>query len=220
MLDDDGQSGNICTWLDEAGYQCRHITDSDAFIGFIKQNRVDLIIQTCDLPGRRGTEALDWIRENQPVPVIVIGQKDDEECIVTALEHGADDYLARPVRQRELLARVKALLRRTRAYPHRSKVKHIGPFTVDESSRTIHKDGIKVAMTQKEYALAYYLFDNIGHLLSRRSILEHVWGHTSILNTRTVDTHISRIRKKLELVPEQGWHLSAVYQSGYRLERI
>lgn len=221
ILDDDGLAGDVCQWLSEANYHCQLIRDSASLISMLKQQSVDLVIQTCDLPRKDAFVALDWIHQQHstPVPVIVVGRENDEECIVEALEHGADDYLATPLRKRELLARINALVRRIKYSTTQRQFKYFGPYTVDESSRTIQKDGIRVAMTQKEYALASYLFENIGSLVSRQSILENVWGHKSHINTRTVDTHISRIRKKLALVPEQGWHLSAVYQNGYRLEK-
>jgi two-component system, OmpR family, response regulator RegX3 len=96
----------------------------------------------------------------------------------------------------------------------------IGPYRLNVNSRTIDHAGERVDLTHKEFDLALYLFRNPGRLLSRGQILEAVWGTTADLNTRTVDTHISRIRNKLGLMPENGWKLSAVYQHGYRLERL
>jgi DNA-binding response OmpR family regulator len=94
------------------------------------------------------------------------------------------------------------------------------PFSIDLGNHEVKRDGTRVEVTQKEYELIVFLFRNIGRILSRAHILESVWGRNPDINTRTVDTHVSRIRTKLSLAPEMGWKLSSIYQHGYRLERI
>ena len=96
----------------------------------------------------------------------------------------------------------------------------MGEFDVDVDRRVVTRHGAEMDLTQKDFDLAVFLFRNVGNLVSRGHILESVWGRTSDLNTRTVDTHVSRLRSKLGLVPENGWKLTAVYQHGYRLEQV
>ena len=120
----------------------------------------------------------------------------------------------------ELLARIEAVLRRTRNQKPQDDVFDIGEFRVNVEARTIAKNGAVVELTQKDFDLAVFLFRNLGRLLSRGHILENVWGRSPNLNTRTVDTHVSRLRSKLGLVPENGWRLVAIYQHGYRLEQL
>ena len=164
-----------------------------------------------------------WIRANiaEPVPVLFVTARQREEDIVHALSSGADDYMIKPLGRLELLARIDALARRMRPSQRQDDgVLDYGRLSVDGRSRQVKLDGRVVTMTQKDYELAVFLLRNIGRLLSRGHILEAVWGQSAELNTRTVDTHVSRIRRKLELTPENGWRLSAVYQHGYRLERV
>ncbi|MEO7404125.1 MAG: winged helix-turn-helix domain-containing protein, partial [Burkholderiales bacterium] len=120
----------------------------------------------------------------------------------------------------ELLARLDALLRRSRNQKPHDEVFDLNEFKVNVEARTIARHGAPVDLTQKDFDLAVFLFRNLGRLLSRGHILENVWGRSPNLNTRTVDTHVSRLRSKLGLVPENGWRLVAIYQHGYRLERM
>ena len=137
-----------------------------------------------------------------------------------ALEKGADDYMVKPVRRGETLARIAALARRATPNGNQDQFITIGDYQIDCSRRTITSSETIIELTQKEYDLALFLFRNVGRLLSRGHILENVWGRRPDLNTRTVDTHVSRVRGKLRLTPDNGWRLTAVYQHGYRLERV
>jgi DNA-binding response OmpR family regulator len=119
-----------------------------------------------------------------------------------------------------MLARITALGRRAHPPAERADLLEIGDYRLSLQSRTVDWRGERVDLTHKEFDLALYLFRNVGRLLSRGQILESVWGTSAELNTRTVDTHVSRIRNKLHLLPERGWKLSAIYQHGYRLERL
>jgi DNA-binding response OmpR family regulator len=175
-----------------------------------------------ELPDRSGIDLLRWLRSQEipelQLPVMFLTRRDNEEDIVTALKTGADDYLVKPARKMELLARIEAISRRMIRNHGRPARYAIGPFELDPHSRQLHKDGQPLTLTQKEFSLAQYLLSNLGQLVTRQELLEKVWQQSASINTRTVDTHISRLRRKLELVPEQGWHLTAVYQYGYRLD--
>jgi two-component system, OmpR family, response regulator RegX3 len=157
----------------------------------------------------------------EPLPVLFTTGRDREEDIVHALKAGADDYLVKPLRRMEFLARVEALLRRSRALGREAEEPfEAGEFRIDPLGRTLQRGGEVIELTQKEFEMAALLFRNIGRLLSRSYLLDTVWGISADVSTRTVDTHASQLRSKLGLYPEQGWRLSAVYQHGYRLERV
>jgi len=152
--------------------------------------------------------------------VMFITARTEEDDIVTALQKGADDYLAKPVRKMEVLARVNALERRSKKEFQQRELIEVEPYAIDVAQRKIRRNGVEIELTLEEFDLALFLFRHIGQLLSRGHILESIWGRNPDLNTRTVDTHVSRIRNKLELTAENGLRLSSVYFYGYRLERV
>jgi DNA-binding response OmpR family regulator len=149
--------------------------------------------------------------------VFFITHRDDEADIVEALEKGADDYLVKPVSREVTLARVKALVRRHTGH---QEILKIGDLILDKEVKKVLLGGEPLEMTEKEFQLAWMLVSNVGRLLSRDHLLETIWGVGPDLITRTVDTHISRLRRKLKLTPENGWRLKAIYHQGYRLEQL
>jgi len=211
----------IRAWLEQAGHQCDCYDRSATFIEASEEhNSYDIMLLDWELPDRSGLELLRWLRAHKghALPVIFLTCRGDEADIVTALKTGADDYLVKPAREQELLARIEAISRRNSRVTGKPANTVIGPFELDPHSRQLYRKGHPLSLTQKEFCLAQYLLGNLGQLVTRQELLERVWKHSANLNTRTVDTHISRLRRKLELVPEQGWQLSAVYQYGYRLD--
>ena len=223
LEDDQDQADLVCAWLKAAGHGCHIYVLGKDLVRDAKRETFDMFLLDWEVPAMSGAEVLVWIRANiaEHVPVLFVTARQREEDIVHALTSGADDYMVKPLSKLELLARVDALGRRARpsARPDEG-VLEFGRLSVDCNSRKVRVDGEEVAMTQKDYELALFLLRNIGRLLSRGYILEAVWGQSAEINTRTVDTHVSRIRGKLQLTPENGWRLSAVYQHGYRLERV
>jgi DNA-binding response OmpR family regulator len=175
-----------------------------------------------ELPDVSGIQVLRWVRQHNDklTPVLFITARPFEEDIVKALEEGADDYMVKPVRRTELLARANALWRRTRAGAPAVEVLEFPPYRIDTLERSIAFDGEPVELTQKEFELAVFLFRNAGRLLSRGHIFEAVWGRSATLSSRTTDTHLSRVRSKLKLQPEHGYRLVSVYNYGYRLEDV
>ena len=151
------------------------------------------------------------------MPVLFVTVRDREEDVVEALHRGADDYMSKPVARSEMLARLAALGRRARGDIAKSVI-DAPPYRLNLSANTLTRDGEPITLTPKEFELACFLFLNVGRLLSRGYILEQVWGTRPDLNTRTVDTHVSKLRGKLALTPDFGWRLRSVYQHGYRLE--
>jgi DNA-binding response OmpR family regulator len=210
----------MCLWLEEAGHSHQLFPTGKEFLMVLARESYDLVILDWMLPDITGDKLLTWIRENVnwQIPVVFATARDSEEDIVRGLTLGADDYIVKPVRRGELLARVQAVARRGHDVPASHQVLHFPPYEVDPVGRTVTNAGQAVEMTQTEFDLTLFLFRNAGRLLSRGHILESVWGKRPGLNTRTVDTHMSRIRGKLGFAPGTGWRLVAVYNHGYRLE--
>lgn len=190
------------------------------FIDGAKKERFDLLLIDWMLPDGTGAEVLKWIRENLgwDVPVMVITARDDEDTVVAALKMGADDYLVKPLKSMELLARLDNAARRVK--PGGLPVLRLGSYEVDVQRHRLALDGVAVALTQKEFDLSVYLFQNPGKLLSRDHLLNKIWGLNTEVDTRTVDTHISRLRKKLHLDGSKGWKLTPIYGYGYRFDRV
>jgi DNA-binding response OmpR family regulator len=222
LEDDPSQSDLVRMWLTAAGHSVHAHGRSREFMRMLARDSFDMLLLDWELPDLNGDQVLAWVRANvrENVPVLFATARDSEEDIVSALRAGADDYLVKPLRKNELLARVDALGRRRQAAASPRETMRVADFEIDLDRRSITRGGIALDVTQKDFDLAVFLFRNVGNLVSRGHILESVWGRNPDLNTRTVDTHISRLRTKLGLVPEQGWRLTAIYQHGYRLEQI
>jgi DNA-binding response OmpR family regulator len=222
LEDDPAQSDLVRLWLSGAGHICHSFDRSREFMRVLSHDSFDLLVLDWELPDVNGDEVLAWLRANghDSVPVLFTTARNEEKDIVAALKAGADDYLAKPLRKEELLARIGALARRTGGRPSPRTGFRVGEFEIDPDRRLVVRSGQAIELTQKDFDLATFLFRNVGNLVSRGHILETVWGRSPELNTRTVDTHVSRLRTKLGLLPENGWRLSAIYQHGYRLEQL
>jgi two-component system response regulator RegX3 len=222
LEDDPSQADLIRVWLVGAGHACHTYGRGREFTRAMMRESFDLLVLDWELPDLNGDAVLAWVRANirDHVPVLFTTARDTEQDIVQALKAGADDYLIKPLRRAELLVRVEALGRRARPQIRAEEKLRAGDLEIDVDRRVILRLGEPVELTQKDFDLAVFLFRNIGNLVSRGHILESVWGRSPDINTRTVDTHVSRLRTKLRLVPENGWRLAAVYQHGYRLEPV
>jgi DNA-binding response OmpR family regulator len=224
LLEDDEHIAELMgTWLQAADYHHKRYASGQPLINDLKRETFDMVVLDWMVPDIDGSEVLKWIRNNLEwhIPIIFVTSRDSEEDIVTILNLGADDYVTKPVGERELLARIKALARRSQLQDSRQdNLIEVGDYRIDTNSRVVTHNGEVVKLTQKEYELVLFLFRNLGRIVSRSHILESVWGHQADINTRTADTHISRIRNKLGLIPENGWRISAVYHHGYRLEQL
>lgn len=222
LLEDEQEQGrHIQSILTERGHQCDHYPSGQAFLSAVLHRSYDLLILDWQIPDTTGIEVLESVREqlNWPIPVVFLTQRDSEADIVRALDAGADDYLAKPAREAELLARIHALARRSN--PDSDKeVLVFGPFQINTQQRTIKLHEETLSLTDKDFDLTVFLFQNQGRLLTRDMLLERVWGMASDINTRTVDTHMSRLRRRLGLNPENGFRIKTIYQRGYRLEAM
>jgi two-component system response regulator RegX3 len=223
LLEDNQEQVDLfAAWLAAAGHQCSASRSAKAFIKEVSHESFDVFILDWEIPDQSGLEVLDWIRKTAELdtPVMFVTARDHEQDVVTALEHGADDYLSKPVRKMELMARLAALERRARHDTVTKPSLDLPPFRIDTVERKLYRDSKLIDLTQKEYELAAFLFKHAGQLISRGHILETIWGRSADINTRTVDTHASRLRSKLGLTDESGWRLTSVYLYGYRLEKI
>ena len=218
LEDDSEQAARVSGWIVNRGYHCDVFEGAETFQRAFRKSSYDVVLLDWTLQsGSSGLEVLHWVRRTltSDIPVIFVTARQDEQDIVLALQAGADDYLAKPVRQHELLARLFALVRR--AQPE-TEILECPPYVFDTGNRQVSVDGEDVKLTEKEYELALFLFRNRGRVLSRQHLLTSVWGTSAELNTRTVDTHASRLRKKLKLLASERWKLTSIYQHGYRLE--
>lgn len=221
--DDSDQSEMLSIWLEAAGHSPSIFSTAEKLLELENIDKFDILILDWDLPGIDGIELLRIIRDEKHLNTTVLfaTRHDSTTDVVTVLEAGADDYMVKPVDRRELMARLNTLKRRQAiAEPKPSYMINAGEFTLDDKTHRLTRHGEILDLTPKEYELVSYLFNNLDQVLSRADLLSHVWGCDADINTRTVDTHISRIRKKLELNPENGWKLESIYHYGYRLEQI
>jgi two-component system, OmpR family, response regulator RegX3 len=222
LEDDPDQSVVVKEWLLHSGHQCDCYVSGHGFIRAVKRYTYDILILDWMIPDMSGIEVLLWVRENVSwrIPVIFTTQRDNEEDIVYGLSQGADDYMIKPIKHKELLARIDALGRRSLKTESPDLNLQVEPFEINSGTRQILKNNKIIPTTAIEFDLTQFLFRNYGRVLSRDYILENVWGRNSEVTTRTVDTHVSRIRKKLGIASENQWQLSSVYQHGYRLEKL
>lgn len=205
--------------LKSDGYQVEVFAEGRACIEALKTRKFDFFIIDWNLPDIGGDEVLKFVRDHcgWDVPVMFCTARTDEEGASDILRLGADDYVPKPIRYMEFMARVQALLRRRQP---RSSALHVGSIEVDLEGRRIRLAGAEVELTQREFELAAILLRNVGRVLSREELLSAVWARDSDVDTRTVDTHASRLRKKLGLAGESGLMLSSVYGQGYRLDTV
>lgn len=219
--DDREQSALIREILTSAGYQCESFTNGNQFLRALRDSVFDLVVLDWQLPDVSGYDIVTWVRQNagRHPPILFLTNRSMEQDIVSGLDAGADDYMVKPVRRAELLARINALLRRLKSpeLPVESLVS-VGNYVVDAAARTIHLGNSQVDVSPREFDLALFLFQNVGRLVSRDVLGQAVWGRAVETSSRTMDTHLSRLRLKLSLRPENGVRLVSVYAFGYRLE--
>lgn len=219
--DDPDQRALLELLLQSAGHSVTAYGDVASVIEGLKKERAELLVVDWMLPDGDGASVLTWVRGQLgwELPVLVLTSRDDEQTVVTALQAGADDYVVKPPKPLELAARLAALGRRVRSAGALPLLR-LGAFEIDIQRQRLAMDGEPQTLTQKEFDLAAYLFQNPGKLLSRDHLLNKIWGIHADVDTRTVDTHISRLRKKLGLDGSKGWKLVPVYGVGYRFERV
>lgn len=223
-LEDDPSQGQLVKQiLDGAGHQCTVFATGNALLSALgKGQEFDLLLLDWEMPDISGLDVLHWVRNNrgQALPIMFLTSRTLEKDLVTGLQAGADDYMIKPIRAGELTARVQALLRRQHAAPASKQPFRCAAYDIDPATESISLKGLRIELAPKEYELALLLFRNPGRLFSRDVLSHSVWNREIPATSRTLDTHLSNIRRKLQLAPPHGVRLNASYALGYRLELL
>ncbi|WP_233805405.1 response regulator transcription factor [Paraburkholderia sp. HP33-1] len=208
--------------ISQSGHRISKVERGKDAITFLQANEVDLVVLDWESPGVSGFEVLHWIRRHlgREPAVLFVTSRLLEVDIVQVLDAGADDYVVKPLRIEELVARVGALLRRTRRSIKVESTIAFGPYFFDVTQRRVSLHGEAIVLTEKEFHVATYFFANAGQVVSKRLLAKLAWGRELDSTSRTIDTHIYRLRRKLVLRPENGVRLATVYTHGYRLDEI
>lgn len=223
VLDSDpDQARLVCQVLASNGHTSLTSANGKEFLAQMERENVDMLIMDWQLPDLSGIDVVQAVRErlHSNAPILLIVGRADEDNLVAALNAGANDYQVKPLRRSELSLRTQALLKR--AYPGQQAAETVqfGSYAFEPQTGLLNIDGISIDLTQKEFTLALLFFRNLGRPLSRAYIQEKVWSREAEIPSRTMDTHVSRVRNKLRLRPENGFRLIPVYSYGYRLEQL
>jgi len=212
---DDAIADMLRGFFERDGYRFLHALTGEEAIERLRIRPVSAILLDINLPGIDGIETCRRIREFSQTPVIMLTARDTEVDKILGLEMGADDYVTKPFSPRELMARIKAVLRRSEEPPAKPRLLDIDGYEIDDGKRTVTTpSSVVVEPTAKEFDLLWFLAENAGLAMSRGQILEGVWGYEYFGETRTVDVHIRQLRKKIEGIP-----IETVWGVGYRLGR-
>ena len=208
--------------LGREGYEIDVADDGRKAISMFAANSYDLVLLDLMLPEVPGVEVCREIRSKSQKPIIMLTAKDTEVDIVVGLELGADDYVTKPYSTRELLARIKAVLRRRVdvAEESDSAVLRAGSVALDAERHTLHVNGVATPIPLKEFELLEYLMRNAGRVLTRGQLIDRVWGSDYFGDTKTLDVHIKRVRSRIEADPKNPVMLLTVRGLGYRFEEV
>ena len=215
--DDRDIAALVAHYLEKAGWRPHVASAGDEALTYARTHPIDLVILDVMLPGLSGLEvcrALRGDKSTAALPIIMLTARAEEADRIMGLELGADDYVSKPFSPTELVARVRALMRRSHLTSPKEATLRFGPVTVDLASHTVTTDGHDVKLTAKEFMLLQYLLEHRGRVLSRDLLLGDVWGYRYTGGTRTVDVHVRRLREKLPVLVES---LVTVKQFGYKL---
>lgn len=205
--------------LQKEGYDVLEAEDGISAVDTFRTLGADLILLDLMLPGLSGNEVCRTIRAESQVPIIMVTAKDSEIDKVVGLEIGADDYVTKPYSTRELLARMKAVLRRgTEPQQSESGILKAGPVSMDLERHIVTVNGEKIQMPLKEFELLELLMENVNRVLTRGQIIDRVWGSNYFGDTKTLDVHVKRIRSKIEDDPSRPRFLTTVRGLGYKFE--
>ena len=222
LEDDLDQARRIQQVLTAAGYACTSYHQSRDLLAALRTEAFDLVLLDWHLPDIDGDDVVRWLRTHigARIPVIFLTNRSAEDDLVEGLRAGADDYIVKPMRPLELLARVAALLRRSQITEPVDQTIEVARYRVDPAARVITLDDAAITLAPKEFELALLFFRNVGRLMSRDVLAECVWNREIPATSRTLDTHLSNIRQKLQLRPQHGVRLTSSYALGYRLELV
>ncbi|MBQ8920443.1 MAG: response regulator transcription factor [Acidaminococcaceae bacterium] len=201
-------------------FQVIEAEDGQQALSKVEKESPDIVILDIMMPVLDGITACEQIRRRFDIPIIMLTAKDEDDDRILGLEKGADDYITKPFNPREVVARVKAVLRRSGGFQKLSdkwKINYPG-LSIDRERMEVIAGDKTVTFTTKEFELLYYLASSPGKVYSRNQLLESIWGYTYFGDTRTVDTHIKRIRQKLAIPRDSVWDIETVWGVGYKFE--
>lgn len=209
--------------LKKEGFEVIHAADGPTALDHFRSNDIDIVLLDLMLPGMSGTDVCKELRATSQVPVIMVTARDSEIDKVVGLELGADDYVTKPYSSRELIARIRAVLRRggeTAMYEEEEddQILEGGRVRMDVERHTVTVDGEVVQMPLKEFDLLEYLLRNAGRVLTRGQLIDRIWGADYVGDTKTLDVHVKRLRSKIELEPKTPRNLITVRGLGYKFE--
>lgn len=217
--DEESYSDALAYMLRKEGYEVAIAADGNTAISEFERNGADIVLLDLMLPGLPGTEVCRQIRQTSSVPVIMVSAKDDEVDKVVGLELGADDYVTKPYSPRELVARIRAVLRRgTGEAVIDDDVLESGPVRMDVERHVVTVDGVEQRLPLKEFELLEMFLRNPGRVLTRGQLIDRVWGSDYVGDTKTLDVHVKRLRAKLEPEPGSPQYLVTVRGLGYKLD--
>ena len=217
IVDDDE---NICEvikmYIESAGYETKVVNDGKTAETMFLEYKPDLVLLDIMLPNIDGIDVLKWIRKEYETPVIMLTAKGETFDKVLGLELGADDYIVKPFEAKEMLARIKAVLRRYSVDNENKEVLKFNQLTIDINSYTVVYKDDEIKMPPKEFELLHYLASNKNRVFTREQLLCEVWGYDYPGDSRTVDVHVKRLREKLQGGP--NWQIETVWGVGYKFE--
>jgi DNA-binding response OmpR family regulator len=215
--DDADIAGLIAHYLTKAGWSTTIVSAGDDALDLVRNQPPDVLILDLMLPGMNGLDVCRAIRADRSIaslPIIMLTARVDEADRIRGLDIGADDYVAKPFSANELIARIRAVVRRVRPADATAAPLQIGPLSLDLTTHTVTYDGSEVRLTAKEFLLLQYFLEHRGRVVTRDRLLEDVWGYRYTGGTRTVDVHVRRLREKLPILVDA---LETVKQFGYKL---
>ena len=217
--DEESLSDPLAYLLGREGFDVTVVADGISAVTEFDRAGADLVLLDLMLPGQSGTEVCKQLRQRSNVPIIMLTAKDAEIDKVLGLELGADDYVTKPYSSRELVARIRAVLRR-RSEPEELIAATVaaGPVRMDVERHVVHVSGEPVAMPLKEFELLEMLLRNAGRVLTRGQLIDRVWGSDYVGDTKTLDVHVKRLRSKVEPDPSAPQHIVTVRGLGYKFE--
>ena len=217
--DEESFSDPLSYLLEKEGFEVTVAADGNEALSVFERDGADLILLDLMLPGMSGTEVCRQVRQRSNVPVIMLTAKDSEIDKVVGLELGADDYVTKPYSSRELVARVRAVLRRQGEQEEpMSATIGAGPVRMDVERHVVSVDGEQVSLPLKEFELLEMLLRNAGRVLTRGQLIDRVWGSDYVGDTKTLDVHVKRLRSKIEPDPSSPRYLVTVRGLGYKFE--
>ena len=220
LVDDDPNISRLVQlYLEKEGFEVRTADRGDDALSEFRKLPPDLMLLDVMLPGMDGWQVLKAIRKTSTIPIIMLTAKDETFDKVLGLELGADDYITKPFDTKELVARVKAVLRRTQgAEEEKQEGLSFPGLTVSLTQYEVHYEGRKIDMPPKELEVLYFLASHQNQVFTREQLLEQVWGFDFFGDSRTVDVHIKRLREKLQGSEKYGWCIKTVWGVGYKFE--